>query len=284
MIDRLVSVAVPVPVLGLLTYSVPSGQDMPVPGARVIVPLGPRQLIGVVVGHLSAVDVAFKVKDIVRVLDAEAFVPADVVKLTGWVSDYYLAGPGATLSAALPPRGLANRVARFKTVRVVTLTDRGMVRLKADTTAVDVASGFPVRRSPGEGGSRTLPGLGPKQVQALRLLADAPDGRPVPELAAAGIAAATISRLAGLGYVAIRNERVDRDPFEHAVGAHTPDAGGSRRPLTAEQQVAMEQLRPLAAARAFRVALIHGVTGSGKTEIYLQLADAVRGARTPETV
>ena len=160
MIDRLVSVAVPVPVLGLLTYSVPSGQDMPVPGARVIVPLGPRQLIGVVVGHLSAVDVAFKVKDIVRVLDAEAFVPADVVKLTGWVSDYYLAGPGATLSAALPPRGLANRVARFKTVRVVTLTERGMVRLKADTTAVDVASGFPVRRSPGEGGSRTLPGLG----------------------------------------------------------------------------------------------------------------------------
>ena len=266
MIDRLVSVAVPVPVLGLLTYSVPSGQDMPVPGARVIVPLGPRQLIGVVVGHLSAVDVAFKVKDIVRVLDAEAFVPADVVKLTEWVSEYYLAGPGATLSAALPPHGLANRVDRFKTVRVVALTGTGMVRLKADTTDNDVASGF----------SRTLPGLGPKQVQALRLLSDAPDGRSAPELAAQGIAAATISRLTALGYVAVRNERVDRDPFEHAVGAHTPDEGGSRRPLTDEQQVAMAQLLPLAAAKAFRVALVHGVTGSGKTEVYLRLADAVR--------
>ncbi len=276
MIDRLVSVAVPVPALGLLTYRVPTDQVMPLPGARVIVPLGPRQLTGVVVGHLSAVDVAFKVKDIVRVLDAEAFVPADVVKLTGWVSDYYLAGPGATLSAALPPRGLANRVARFKTVRVVTLTERGMVRLKADTTDVDVASGFPVRRSLGEGGSRTEPALGAKQKQALVLLQGAPDGRSVPDLAGQGIAAATISRLAGLGYVAIRNDRVDRDPFEHAVGAHTPDEGGSRRPLTDEQQVAMEQLLPLAAAKAFRVALVHGVSGSGKTEVYLRLADAVR--------
>ena len=62
MTDRLVSVAVPVPALGLLTYRVPSDQAMPVPGARVIVPLGPRQLTGVVVGHVSAVDVAFKVK------------------------------------------------------------------------------------------------------------------------------------------------------------------------------------------------------------------------------
>ena len=266
MTDRLVSVAVPVPALGLLTYRVPSDQAMPVPGARVIVPLGPRQLTGVVVGHVSAVDVAFKVKDIVQTLDADAFVPPDVVKLTEWVSEYYLAGPGATLSAALPPHGLANRVDRFKTVRVVALTGTGMVRLKADTTDNDVASGF----------SRTLPGLGPKQVQALRLLSDAPDGRSAPELAAQGIAAATISRLTALGYVAVRNERVDRDPFEHAVGAHTPDEGGSRRPLTDEQQVAMAQLLPLVAARAFRVALVHGVTGSGKTEVYLRLADAVR--------
>ena len=263
MSDRLVSVAVPVPALGLLTYRVPADQTMPVPGARVIVPLGPRKLTGVVVGHVGAVDLAFKMKDVIQVLDAEAFVPADVVKLTEWVSDYYLAGPGATLSAALPPHGLANRVDRFKTVRVVALTGTGLVRLQADTTDLDAASA-------------ALPGLGPKQLQALRLLGDAPDGRSAPDLAEQGIAAATITRLAGLGYVAIRSERVDRDPFEHAVGAHTPDAGGARRPLTGEQQVAMEQLLPLAAAKAFRVALIHGVTGSGKTEVYLRLADAVR--------
>ena len=266
MTDRLVSVAVPVPALGLLTYRVPADQPMPVPGARVVVPLGPRKLTGVVVGHVSAADVTFKLKDILQVLDAEAFVPPDVVKLTQWVSDYYLAGPGATLATALPPHGLANRVDRFKTVRVVALTTAGMVRLKADSTAVDVASAV----------RRTLPALGPKQLQAMRLLADAPDGLTAPVLAEQGIAATSVSRLQALGYVAIRDERVDRDPFEHAVGAHKPDGAARARALTGEQEAAMAQLAPLAAARAFHVALVHGVTGSGKTEVYLRLADAVR--------
>ena len=136
MTDRLVSVAVPVPALGLLTYRVPPDQAMPVPGARVVVPLGPRKLTGVAVGQVSAADVTFKLKDIIQVLDAGAFVPSDVVKLTQWVSDYYLAGPGATLAAALPPQGLTNKVDRFKTVRVVTLTAAGLVRLTTSLAEV----------------------------------------------------------------------------------------------------------------------------------------------------
>ena len=75
--------------------------------------------------------------------------------------------------------------------------------------------------------------------------------------------------------MALRDERVDRDPFEHAVSAIRPQA--VREP-TEEQQGALDQLLPLAATQAFHVALIHGVTGSGKTEVYLRLADAVRRA------
>ena len=253
------SVAVPVPALGLLTYRVAPGQAMPVPGARVIVPLGPRKLTGVAVGQVSAADSSFKLKDIIQVLDAGAFVPPDVVKLTQWVSEYYLAGPGAALAAALPPYGLSNRVDRFKTVRVVALTAEG---------------------------SRHVPGLGPKQVQALHLLADAPGGLTAPVLAERGIAAATITRLESLGFVSIRHDRVDRDPFEHAVTAHTPatfapgasvdKAGQLTRALTVEQDAALAHLAPLAAADAFHVALVHGVTGSGKTEVYLRLAEVVR--------
>ena len=251
MTDRLVSVAVPVPALGLLTYRVPPDQAMPVPGARVVVPLGPRKLTGVAVGQVSAADVTFKLKDIIQVLDAGAFVPPGVVKLTQWVSDYYLAGPGATLAAALPPHGLTNQVDRFKTVRVVALTAAGLV-------------------------SRTVPAFGAKQKQAMELLKGAPHGLSAPELAARGIAAATITRLKRLGYVAIRNDRVDRDPFEHAVGAHEPGGAVKARALTSEQEAAMAHLAPLAAAHAFHVALVHGVTGSGKTEVYLRLAAAVR--------
>jgi primosomal protein N' (replication factor Y) len=265
--ERLVSVAVPVPALGLLTYRVPPEQSMPVPGARVVVPLGPRKLTGVAVGHVSAADVTFKLKDIVQVLDDGAFVPADVVKLTQWVSDYYLAGPGAALAAALPPHGLTDKVDRFKTVRVVTLTAAGM-------DAADRMLAHP--RCAGDERESDGPTLGAKQKQAVQLLRAVPDGMSVPDLADRGVAAASVTRLQTLGYVTIRQDRVDRDPFEHAVGAHTPDAGGARRPLTDEQQAAMDQLLPLAAAKAFQVALVHGVTGSGKTEVYLRLADAVR--------
>ena len=63
-------------------------------------------------------DRSFELRDIREVLDDDAFVPADVVALTEWVSDYYLAGPGAALAAALPPHGLTARVDAFKTVRI----------------------------------------------------------------------------------------------------------------------------------------------------------------------
>ena len=86
MFDRLVSVAVPVPALGLLTYRVPLDQPMPAAGARVVVPVGPRTLTGVVVREAAAADSAYAIKAITQILDSSAFVPADVVKLTEWVS------------------------------------------------------------------------------------------------------------------------------------------------------------------------------------------------------
>ena len=249
MSPRLVSVAVPVAALGLLTYGIPADRPMPVPGARVVVPLGNRTLTGVVIGVGPAADSSFEVRDVLEVLDADAFVPPDVVALTEWVSHYYLAGPGATLSSALPPHALTARVDRFKTVRVAAITAAGL-------DAID------------------RPTLGAKQHAALQHLAGMPDGVPAPVLAQHGIAAATLTRLAAMGLVSIRHDHVERDPFGSAVTAPRPDR--AERALTDEQQTALDQLIPLAAARTFHVALAHGVTGSGKTEIYLQLADAVR--------
>ena len=79
---RLVSVAVPVPALGLLTYSVPEGQSLPVAGARVVVPLGTRTITGIVIGEVPATATAFEIRDVHEVLDTGPFVPADVVTLT----------------------------------------------------------------------------------------------------------------------------------------------------------------------------------------------------------
>jgi primosomal protein N' (replication factor Y) len=82
-----------------------------------------------------------------------------------------------------------------------------------------------------------------------------------------------IGRLAKRGLVAIREEATDRDPFERAV---MPDVAPSpTRVLTADQTEAFAQLAALADG-GFRVALLHGVTGSGKTELYLRLAERAR--------
>ena len=256
MADRLVSVAVPVPVLGLLTYRVPADQRMPVRGARVVVPLGKRTLTGVVIGEGSSFDRSFEIRDIREVLDDEAFVPQDVVALTEWVSDYYLSGPGAALAAALPPHGLTARVDSFKTIRIAQLTPAGLDAAGQLSTAAL----FPQK-------------IGTRQREALAALAGVPDGLALPVLLERGIPAATLTRLKGMGLVAIRNERVDRDPFPHAVSA---SERVPTRSLTSEQQAAMDHLLPLVQARAFHVALLHGVTGSGKTELYMRLADAVR--------
>jgi primosomal protein N' (replication factor Y) len=259
---RLVSVAVPIPALDLLTYRVPSDQPLPVAGARVIVPLGRRLLTGVVLGAADAPDGAFEVRDVAQVLDTDRFLPADVIELTNWVSDYYLAGPGAALSVAMPPRALDNRADAFRTVRVVQLTAQGH----------DVA---------GDGPQRVL---ATRQREAIALLKAAPDGLRMQELAAGGIRAAVVARLKAMGLVTSRQDRVERDPFEttHATLEGDPGRDTSRdeeaRELTGEQQIAVETLAGLAREERFHVALLRGVTGSGKTEVYLRLADAVRRA------
>jgi primosomal protein N' (replication factor Y) len=125
--------------------------------------------------------------------------------------------------------------------------------------------------SVGEAGMR----LGPKQQQALDLLRGAPEGIPLSELADLDIPADSIARLAKLGLVTIERRRRERDPFLTATD------GISRTPvvdLTDEQQAALGTLLERASLKTYHAALLHGVTGSGKTEIYLRLARGVREA------
>ena len=253
---RLIQVAVPVPSLDLLTYKVPDGHAVPPAGARVVVPLGSRRLTGIVVGNGNAPTGDFEVRDFQTALDTEPFLPGDVVELAGWVADYYLAGPGAALAIAMPPHALSERADAFRTVRRVALTAEG------HDVALREADVLPAR-----------------QREAVLLLKAARDGVTAPELAARRVSAAVIARLRALGLVTVRKERQDRDPFASGAAALTADGEVSSRVLTVEQQTAVARLESLARERTFRVAVLHGVTGSGKTEVYLRLADGVRTMR-----
>ena len=101
---RLVSVAVPVPFLDALTYAVPDTYPrLPAVGARVRVPVGARTVIGCVVGHDGALEPDTAPRDITSVLDDTPYLSPAVVELCGWVADYYMAGYGDAIAAAMPP-------------------------------------------------------------------------------------------------------------------------------------------------------------------------------------
>jgi primosomal protein N' (replication factor Y) len=255
----LISVAVPVPSLDLLTYAVPDGVAMPSIGARVVVPLGTRVVTGIVVEtnvRRPNEQRTTNVKTIREVLDTSAFVPPDVVELARWTAEYYAAGVGDTIPALLPPMARGARADAHKTMRMAAITAAGLEALAA------------------------VPPLRGKQFEALELLSGTPTGLATAALAARGIAADAISRLAKRGYISLRQERVDRDPFTESEKGQTRVRPGSDpdRELTREQADALARLRTLADTRAFRVALLHGVTGSGKTEVYIRLSADVRAS------
>lgn len=246
---RLVSVAVPVPYLDSLTYNVPDQYPaLPSIGARVRVPVGTRTVTGCVVGHGAPFEERAETKDVAAVLDDEPFLPPAVVDLCQWVADYYMAGIGDAIGVAMPP-GARRKASSFRTRRVVSITAHGLAALESRL-------------------------IRPKQLTALEVLAAVPAGLPAPELRERGVSADLVRRLVATGFAGVRDERHERDPF-----AGAPLTGIDReesRALTVEQTAALERLSALADARTFHVALLHGVTGSGKTELYVRLAEQIR--------
>jgi primosomal protein N' len=202
----LVSVAVPVPRLGVLTYRAPVGSHV-APGMRVRVPLGSRVVTGWVVdlppAALDDEDSALprpargeragvrgsRVKEIVAVLDAEAFFPEEVLRLALWTASYYLCGAGETIAAASPPLARGERSA-FKQQRVARL----LGAVAADQKLTE------------------------KQKEALAVLSEAPEGIALAALATQGISNAVIAGLAKRQLVAVEDaaRSANASPFSTA--------------------------------------------------------------------
>src|SRR6059036_1016811 len=173
-----VHVAVPVPGLDLLTYSVPADLDVPAVGARVVVPLGSRIVTGVVIEHAERPPFgAVEVKPIRQVLDALPFVPPDVVALARWTAEYYACGVGDTIPALLPPMARGGRADAHKTIRVAAITASGLEAVArgvqpsvTDAERSPERLALPVRQreAPPVREPQTLPN---RQREALELLA-----------------------------------------------------------------------------------------------------------------
>ena len=250
-------------VRGPFDYRLRSDQPAVEVGSLLRVPFGRRRTLGVVLELADRSEL-----DLNRLAEPDAIlpspVPADLVRLARWMADEYCSTTGRALSLVLAP-GAADGVTP-REVLVAALTDSGRAALAGEATLTARQRGM--------------------------LLALEQSG----EVVAAELGTAGLRRLEVRGLVALRKSSRRRVPARHRVAT----ASAVAPPLTTEQDGALVRVLDALSARRGPSGggrfLLHGVTGSGKTEVYLQAVHAAlkdgRGAivlvpeiaLTPQTV
>ena len=318
---RYAEVAVPVHVSSTFVYRLPvSMRHIAQPGSRIVVPLGRKLVTGYIVSlsenlrsetSLQESDI----KDAKEILDVVPLVTPELLELTRWVAEYYLAPWGEVIKAALPP-GISPTIEQF-----VSITENGRAELtnspSADTPTtkrrllqllgeLEEVSLAVVSAEFGSAASRlarelereglleitqragsefvkakhqrrvrlikaidTLNIEGRKLTEAqLKVIAALKDQESLalPELLnSAKVSSSSVDTLQKRGIVEVFEEKLRRDPF----GDVTFERSGDYQ-LTAAQQSVLKELDEPLRAQAYAPFLLHGVTGSGKTEIYIR--------------
>lgn len=309
-ISEFAQIAIPLAVHDTYTYKIPVAlRDAVRLGSRVEVPLGAKVTTGFVIGLPDATTVeAAKMKPIRAVLDDEepALIP-EIIELCRWAAEYYIAPPGEMLRVALP----ANMAARGRRQAVLTadaqMIEDAVARkqvLEADLAVVDELSRRPValntlfeemrvsrsaiarlrdagiiavndRLRDAEGVrydrfvilESAAGALTAKQQTAADLLRARGGELSVRALEHAGVSAAVLSALLKKGVA-----RIERRPRRHTLDAFLAGlegvAAGEIR-YSEEQVAAIDAVK--GAIGTFAPFLLEGVTGSGKTEVYIEL-------------
>ena len=320
MIQGYVEVSLPPPVARELTYGVPAEFAAEAqPGALVLVPVVQRRLTGIVLGPATLGDLPpCKIRPIEQILDTSLLSP-EVVALCRWMASYYMAPLGSALMAALPPgvKLSSNRLVQLRdaptghhagieariigelqrsgSLKVSTLKrrlgSRGLeqgVRALRRRGHIEIAPVLEDRRPralsqrcfllndepAAHAAIAAIEKRAPRQAACLRYLLDHPMAARS-ELSAAGFSSAILKALEGRGLISPTAEEVIRDPLAHIASSTPPDLVP-----TADQQQILNNLSTALDAQKFYPALLHGVTGSGKTLVYVQLvAQALAAGR-----
>jgi primosomal protein N' (replication factor Y) len=293
---RAVTVALPLPLQTGFSYRLPEGLPPPERGVRVLVPFGPRRVIGVVTG--PAVDASGRaLKDIVQVLDEAPLVASPLLDLAAWVAEHYLAPPGECYRLVLPPAGirasravarlarpeaasgdpvvdalrggplrvsvLAHRLGVAAEGRLARLRAAGVVEVDQDLSAPGFRRAQVAVLTGAGGGAR-----GVAQQAVLDRLAGAGGRLRLAELVRerASLRGA-VRRLVEAGAVRMEEE------YDVRAAEMLPAGGGVRPTPTADQARALEPILEAVSVPRFAPFLLHGITGSGKTEVYFRAAE-----------
>jgi len=259
-------VALPVPIARAFTYGVPEALAARVaPGVRVVCPFAGRRLIGVVLGVSdSQTSDPSKTKPLSSVLDDEPALPSDLLAFLRDLAAYYFAPIGEVVRLALPP------------------LERSAAREAMAPTLFDPPRGVGARRVQWARPTDRVEPSGPLRGQAAALLAHlrAVGPAPVAKLETHWPSArAAVHRLAKLGLVELfEQDAPDKPAFDSPVARDSPHEANEAQKAAIAALVSALDEHPGAGAPS-RTFLLHGVTGSGKTEVYLRVIAAARALR-----
>jgi primosomal protein N' (replication factor Y) len=258
----LADVAVPVPLAQAFTYAVPSSlADVVRPGARVVCEFGRRHVVGVVlaVGEREPPEGA-QIKPIHAIIDAEPILPRELLLFLQELSSYYFAPIGEVLRIALPA---------LEREQVKAMSAQGELPAMRRVRQVGGKKILYARPTDALEAPGTLRG----QAAAVLALLRASGEQPVAHLAKQFSTARTvIKKLSDLGLVETEEREAPRDPFFTVAEARDqpPELNEAQAEAASRIEAALAAIEDRAAEAKARSFLLFGVTGSGKTEVYLR--------------
>ncbi len=306
-----IEVAVAVPVFQTFTYSAPENiASLVSAGKRVLIPFGRRRITGYVLGPSRGVDQK-EVKSVLDVLDDQPLFPPAMVPFFRWISDYYKYPLGEVIKNALPgglnvrdyalvaltadgqnciEGGQLNPIAK----QILCHLQSGPCRVKELFNQIDrgipgallysleqqglIAHKWELSKARAKARRERfvqLTGVQPEagqlsrsRTKVLEVLAESGEISVKQLKKIIPTSAALIKPLEKAGYLSIQSKRVYRDPFGKSI---KPD---SAPVLNREQARAVERISDFF-NQGYKAFLLRGVTGSGKTEVYMRVADEV---------
>lgn len=254
---------VPLPLEGVFTYNVPAHLSQKVQvGCRVNVPFGQKKQYAALVTRVHEEQASYQTKDILAILDEEKMLLPNQLKLWQWVAEYYMCTLGEVYKAAIPS-GLKDKdgVVRYRprTVDCVRLCGEYFNAFKLNSALAAMKAApkqqlLMIRYIELTGVNAALTVDNPnilKEITREELLK------------AVGCSSSILKAVCERGLLEEYEKTVDRIPT-----ASIPTAL-ILQPLSDAQQTAMDQIKDV--WREKDVCLLHGVTSSGKTEIYIHL-------------
>ena len=244
--EKFALVVVPAPLKEPLVYSIPKALEGHLkPGTRVLIPLQKRTVTGIVIEVVGASPVA-KTKSIVARLDEEPIFDHHLLKLARWIAQYYLASLGEVIATMLPAKSRRQSQKTITLEKTEMLNTEGFGRKVLDE----------LRRQKGKMTVKTLAARFP--------------GRSFDRI---------LTRLEALGAIRIdehlAGQRRKKSQLLAATDLLTINIP-VRFDLTTEQDNALRAIESRIKMSGFETFLLHGVTGSGKTEVYIRAMERAK--------